>query len=242
MRPRDNRTPIIPVPAQPSTTPAPPTVEKRQVTEIVPVPFDEQGVDDESLPRGTRVVLVPGVNGEKTQTYEVTLVDGVETDRRLMSEAVTRQPVTQSSPSAPSRSPGATRTTAGHACQSPPTSTAPADPGTAPRTCEDPYVSSARTSTISTAMATASAANRTCATPVRHYGRSTHGHHRRPPVIPHDDASGTPCRPRSRRPRRGARGDRAMARSTHGRIVQDERTRPCRWNWDCGVSTASRCG
>jgi resuscitation-promoting factor RpfB len=78
-----------------SSAPAAPVVETRRVTETVPVPFDERTVDDPTLPRGTRVLRTPGVAGEKTLTYEVTLTDGVETGRRLISESVTRQPVSQ---------------------------------------------------------------------------------------------------------------------------------------------------
>jgi hypothetical protein len=83
-----------PVAATPTASPTA-SVAKRLVTETVPVPFTERTVNDPALPRGSRVVRVPGVNGAKTLTYEVTVVDGVETDRKLVSESVTRQPVTQ---------------------------------------------------------------------------------------------------------------------------------------------------
>jgi resuscitation-promoting factor RpfB len=40
-------------------------------------------------------VQIAGVNGVKTLTYEVTTVDGVQTDKKLIGESVTTAPVTQ---------------------------------------------------------------------------------------------------------------------------------------------------
>jgi hypothetical protein len=79
----------------PSSAAAAPVVETRRVTETVPLPFEERTVDDPTLPAGTRKVRTPGVAGEKVLTYEVTLTDGVESGRKLISESVTRQPVSQ---------------------------------------------------------------------------------------------------------------------------------------------------
>jgi len=47
------------------------------------------------MPAGTRQVRTQGMAGEKTLTYEVTLTNGVETDRKLINEAITRSPVTE---------------------------------------------------------------------------------------------------------------------------------------------------
>jgi hypothetical protein len=52
-------------------------------------------VDDPSLPAGTRVVRTQGVSGEKTLTFELTLTNGVETERKLVNETVTRNPVAE---------------------------------------------------------------------------------------------------------------------------------------------------
>jgi resuscitation-promoting factor RpfB len=81
-----------PTPAPQTTTPA---LEKRVVTQTQPIPFPHQTVDDPSLPQGTRKVRTAGVNGEKTLTYEVTYSGGVQVDRKLVGESVTRAPVAE---------------------------------------------------------------------------------------------------------------------------------------------------
>lgn len=48
---------------------------------------------DGSLPPGAEKVLTPGVDGEMLCTAEVTYVNGTETERRLLTETVTRHPV-----------------------------------------------------------------------------------------------------------------------------------------------------
>jgi hypothetical protein len=80
--------------ASPTPT-ASPKVETRAVTETAPIAFGERTVKDSSLAKGTRVVRTRGVPGQKTLTYEVTLTDGVQTGKRLLRQAVTRQPKTQ---------------------------------------------------------------------------------------------------------------------------------------------------
>lgn len=94
------RAPAPPAPARPGTTapssePAEPTdrVETRTVTETVSIPHGTTTVEDPSLPVGTERVRTRGVDGEKTLTYEVTLTNGEETDRSLVGETVTREPV-----------------------------------------------------------------------------------------------------------------------------------------------------
>lgn len=72
-----------------------PTVEKRRATETREIPFQTRTVNDASLPKGTQKVRTKGVPGVKTLTYEVTFTNGVETGRQLISETVTKQPVTQ---------------------------------------------------------------------------------------------------------------------------------------------------
>ena len=90
---------------RPTAAPAPPesvktsshtpTVTKQTVMETQPVPFEKSTVDDATLDKGKTVIRTAGVDGVRTRTYEVTLTDGVETARRLVSDTVTTQPVTQ---------------------------------------------------------------------------------------------------------------------------------------------------
>ncbi|WP_353049918.1 G5 domain-containing protein [Microbacterium sp. Marseille-Q6648] len=78
----------------PTPTPTPvATVEEDIVTESVA--FEETTIDDADLPKGQTQVTTPGRAGERTLTYRVTVVDGVETERELVSDVVTTEPVTQ---------------------------------------------------------------------------------------------------------------------------------------------------
>ncbi|MBO3740406.1 G5 domain-containing protein [Actinoplanes flavus] len=56
------------------------------------IPFRTKVVRDPALPRGTRFVRSPGVPGEETARYLVTLTDGKQTARRLLGRTVTRKP------------------------------------------------------------------------------------------------------------------------------------------------------
>jgi hypothetical protein len=85
-------TTAVATPTVPASTPA---QEKRTVTETQPIPFAQRTVDDPSLPQGTRQVRTAGVPGVKTLTYEVTYSLGVQVDKKLIREAVTRAPVTE---------------------------------------------------------------------------------------------------------------------------------------------------
>lgn len=76
---------------KPSPTPTPTTFET--ATEEVPVPFEAATVDDPQLDQGATALVSPGVNGVKVITYRVTMVDGVEVSREVVSEAVSVQPV-----------------------------------------------------------------------------------------------------------------------------------------------------
>jgi hypothetical protein len=83
--------------AGPAASPAapPPVVEKKTVTETQAIPFGTRRVNDAGLPKGTEKVRTAGVNGVKTLTYEVTLTDGVQTAKTLLSQKVTTAPVTR---------------------------------------------------------------------------------------------------------------------------------------------------
>jgi resuscitation-promoting factor RpfB len=72
-----------------------PVVETRTVTETESIPYDTQTVKDNSLPKGTQAVVTSGVPGVRTLTYELTLIDGVQTSKVLVQSAVTQDPVTE---------------------------------------------------------------------------------------------------------------------------------------------------
>lgn len=86
-----------PPPTSASPTPPSPTpkVEKRKVTESRSIPYSRRTVQDPSMTEGTRQVRVKGVPGVKTLMYEITLVDGEQTAKRLVGEKITKQPVTE---------------------------------------------------------------------------------------------------------------------------------------------------
>lgn len=78
----------------PTASPSP-VVVTRTVTETEEIPFDEETVEDPSLAAGTEEVRTEGEPGERTLTYEVTVVNGEETDRELVNEEVTVEPVSE---------------------------------------------------------------------------------------------------------------------------------------------------
>ncbi|WP_212989863.1 G5 domain-containing protein [Actinoplanes auranticolor] len=93
--------PAVSAPAAAATSapaPAPaagksPGVQKRKVTETEPIKFTKRTVKDNWLPKGAREPRTAGIDGVRTKTYEVTLVDGRETKRKLLKSEVTREPV-----------------------------------------------------------------------------------------------------------------------------------------------------
>jgi resuscitation-promoting factor RpfB len=68
-------------------------VRKRTVTETEAIKFKTRTVKDNWLPKGEKERLTAGIDGVRTLTYTVTLVDGKETGRKLVSSKVTRKPV-----------------------------------------------------------------------------------------------------------------------------------------------------
>jgi len=71
------------------------TAVHKTETTTVPVPFETSNVDDSTLVSGTTVTKIQGANGVKTQTWDVTIVDGVQTSKTLIKEEITTSPVTQ---------------------------------------------------------------------------------------------------------------------------------------------------
>jgi hypothetical protein len=75
-----------------AAAPARPVQTTRTETETREIPFETRLVRDPRLPRGSKRVENPGVPGEETLRYLVTVTDGRPTDRRLIDATVTRQP------------------------------------------------------------------------------------------------------------------------------------------------------
>lgn len=65
------------------------------VTEESSVPFETKYVDVQTIARGKTKVAKAGANGVSTATYRVTYVNGVESERVLESQVITKQPTTQ---------------------------------------------------------------------------------------------------------------------------------------------------
>ena len=64
-------------------------------TETSIIAFSKTTVNDSGLAVGKTEVKTAGVNGEKTSTYEITYSDGNQTDKKLIKEETTKQPVTE---------------------------------------------------------------------------------------------------------------------------------------------------
>ena len=59
------------------------------------IPFETEYQETGLLDKGVEVILTAGVDGQKRCTAEVTYIDGVESDRELLTEEVITEPVTQ---------------------------------------------------------------------------------------------------------------------------------------------------
>jgi len=62
---------------------------------ILHEPYTPTEQNDSTLPLGQKKVAVPGVNGERTITTQVTYVKDVETVRKEIKNEITKAPVTQ---------------------------------------------------------------------------------------------------------------------------------------------------
>ncbi|WP_223357625.1 G5 domain-containing protein [Leifsonia sp. ZF2019] len=78
-----------------ASVPHTPQIEVTTVDVEVALPFASTTVDDPGLDAGVRSVTTEGRDGVTTRRYSVTLVDGAETSRTLVSETVTTPPVDQ---------------------------------------------------------------------------------------------------------------------------------------------------
>lgn len=79
----------------PTPTPSPIPTTFETATEEVVLPFAATTMDDPQRDQGTTAVVTTGVNGVKVITYRLTLVDGVEVLREVVSETVQTPPVNE---------------------------------------------------------------------------------------------------------------------------------------------------
>lgn len=81
--------------ASPSPTVPEPVTTTEKITKKEAIPFEKVTEKDPNLDEGTKNVTRKGIEGVLTKTYRVTYVDGEETDRTLVKEVVTKEPVDQ---------------------------------------------------------------------------------------------------------------------------------------------------
>jgi len=67
----------------------------KSLTTTENIPFESTNQNDNSLSSGKTQISVKGVNGVRTITYNVTYVNGKETNREQTSNIVTEQPINQ---------------------------------------------------------------------------------------------------------------------------------------------------
>ena len=68
-------------------------VTTKEITESEAIPYEEVTKTDSSLEMGTTAIRSEGVDGEKQLIYQITYIDGEETDRTLISEKVVTEPI-----------------------------------------------------------------------------------------------------------------------------------------------------
>lgn len=68
------------------------TYREEKVTETEKIPFVTEKRDNNNLPEGEEKIFQTGSEGEKIKTYTVTYVAGKETDKKFVSETVSKQP------------------------------------------------------------------------------------------------------------------------------------------------------
>ncbi|WP_291053918.1 G5 domain-containing protein [Herbiconiux sp.] len=92
--PSPKSTPTATPKPSPTPTPSPTPVTTVKIVETSDaVGYAQSSYEDPDADAGTNVVVTAGVPGTKVSRWELTLVDGVETGRTLVSETVTVAPV-----------------------------------------------------------------------------------------------------------------------------------------------------
>jgi len=71
------------------------TVEFLTIEEYISIPFDTQVNELQTIPRGQQNLIQKGEEGLKTLSYSLECVNGQEISRTLVSETVTKNPVTE---------------------------------------------------------------------------------------------------------------------------------------------------
>ena len=77
-----------------NVTVAPIITEDTEVT-YEEVPFEEVTQENPHLPYGTSNVITEGVAGERKITTKITFADGLESEREVIEDVITREPVTK---------------------------------------------------------------------------------------------------------------------------------------------------
>lgn len=80
-------------PQNPQPETSAPQVVTRLEAENKDLPFTTITQDDASLPSGQTRVAQEGKNGSETITYEITLTDGIQTDKKQVGDPVVVKPV-----------------------------------------------------------------------------------------------------------------------------------------------------
>jgi hypothetical protein len=88
-------TPGVAAPTSTGTVKPRTAVTKRTVTETASIGYATRRVEDASMAKGSEKVRTRGTKGVRTRTYEVTLTNGKQTGRKLLTSTVTRKPVTR---------------------------------------------------------------------------------------------------------------------------------------------------
>ena len=69
--------------------------EKRILRENVVVPFERVTMNDGTLEKGKKIIRTTGSDGMKRVTYEVTMQNGKEVNKKLLKEELTLSPVNE---------------------------------------------------------------------------------------------------------------------------------------------------
>lgn len=72
-----------------------PVVTTKTVTETSSIPYTSSTVSDATLAKGKTAVRTAGVNGVQTSTYQITYTDGKQTDKKLLKQEVTTEPISE---------------------------------------------------------------------------------------------------------------------------------------------------
>ncbi|AEA01894.1 SCP-like protein [Aerococcus sp. Group 1] len=72
-----------------------PVITTKEESHTEAIPFETVRKENKNLEKGVEQVIQTGVNGEKTITEKVTFTDGKESNRELIREEVTKEPINQ---------------------------------------------------------------------------------------------------------------------------------------------------